>query len=54
MAEFIILNTLKFLVVTITGIWWILDYGTDEEIYKQINQTIIDGNVMNMSLIIME
>ena len=28
--------------------------GTDEEEYKQINQNILDGNVMNMSLIIME
>ena len=37
---------------------WILiqfsDDGTDEEYYKNINQNIIDGNVMNMSLIIME
>ena len=32
----------------------ILDDGTDEEIYEHINQTIIDGNVMNMSLIITE
>ena len=31
-----------------------LDDGTDEEDYKHINQTIIDGNGMNMSLIIME
>ena len=27
---------------------------TDEEDYKQINRTILDGNLMNMSLIIME
>ena len=30
------------------------DDGTDEEIYKHINQKILDGNVMNMSLIITE
>ena len=30
----------------------ILDYGTDEENHEHINQTILDGNVMNMSLII--
>ena len=30
------------------------DDGTDEEDYKQINQTILDDNVMNMYLIIME
>ena len=29
-----------------------LDYGKYEEEYKQINQTILDGNVMNTSLII--
>ena len=28
--------------------------GKYEEEYKQMNQTIIDGNVMNMSLIIIE
>ena len=28
--------------------------GTDEEEYKQMNRTIFDGNVMIMSLIIME
>ena len=28
--------------------------GTYEEIYQHINQMIIDGNVMNMYLIIME
>ena len=28
--------------------------GTDEEIYEHINWMIPDGNVMNMSLIIME
>ena len=27
--------------------------GTDEKIYKHINQTILDGNVMNIYLIIM-
>ena len=32
----------------------ILDYVTDEEINKHINPTIIDGNMMSMSLIIME
>ena len=32
----------------------VLDDGTDEEYYKNINQTILDGNVMNMSLIILE
>ena len=31
-----------------------LDDGTDEEIYEKINQTILDGNVMNMYLIITE
>ena len=31
-----------------------LDYGTYEEIYEHINQTILGGNVMNMSLIITE
>ena len=31
-----------------------LDDGTDEEIYKHINLTIIDGNVMNMFYIILE
>ena len=31
-----------------------LDDVKDEEYYENINQTIIDGNVMNMSLIIME
>ena len=30
------------------------DDGTYEENYEHINQTIIDGNVMNMYLIIME
>ena len=30
------------------------NYRTDEEYYKHINRTIIDGNLMNMSLIIME
>ena len=30
------------------------DDGTDEEDYEHINRNIIDGNVMNMSLIIME
>ena len=37
---------------------WIImnfvDYGTEEEYYEQINWDILDGNVMNMSLIIME
>ena len=31
-----------------------LDDGTDEEIYEHIIRTILDGNVVNMSLIIME
>ena len=31
-----------------------LDDGTDEEYYERINQTILCGNVMNMSLIITE
>ena len=31
-----------------------LDDGTDEEYYKNINLTILDGNVVNVSLIIME
>ena len=32
----------------------ILDDGTDEEIYKYINQMTLDANVMNMSFIILE
>ena len=31
-----------------------LDHETDEEIYEYISQTIPDGNVMNIHLIIME
>ena len=31
-----------------------LDNGTDEEYYKNFNQTIIDVNVMKMSLVITE
>ena len=31
-----------------------LDDGTDEEIYKPINRDILDGNVMNISLVIMK
>ena len=31
-----------------------LDDGTDEEYYENINWNIIDGNVTNMSLIIMK
>ena len=31
-----------------------LDDGTDEYYYKNINRTILDGNVMKMSLIFME
>ena len=31
-----------------------MDDGTDEEDYEHINRTILDGNFMNMSLIIME
>ena len=27
------------------------DYGTDEEEYEQINQNILNGDVMNMSLV---
>ena len=27
--------------------------GTDEQDYEHINRTILDGNVMNMSFIIM-
>ena len=33
---------------------YFLDDGTDEEIYKNINQKILGDNVMNMYLIIME
>ena len=51
MEEFIISDTLKFLVVAIIDF---LDDRTDEEYYKNINQTILGGNVMNMSLITME
>ena len=32
----------------------VFDDGTDEEDYKHINLTILDGNMMNMSLIIVE
>ena len=31
-----------------------LDDGTDEEIYKDINRTILYGNVIKISLIVME
>ena len=31
-----------------------VDYGTDEEYYKHTNRNIIDGNVINMSLVVME
>ena len=31
-----------------------LDDGTDKEMYKHVNRTILDSNVMNMSLIITE
>ena len=31
-----------------------LDDGTDEEIYEHINRTNIYGNLMNMSLIVLE
>ena len=31
-----------------------VDYGTGEEYYEQINQTIIDDNMMGISLISME
>ena len=31
-----------------------LDDGTDEEYYEKINRTILDGNVMNVSLIFIE
>ena len=31
-----------------------LDDGTDEEYYKNNNRNILDGNVMNMSFIIIE
>ena len=31
-----------------------IDDGTDEKKYKRINQNIIDGNVMNISLIVIE
>ena len=33
---------------------YIFDYGTYEEQYKHINQTILDDNVMNIYLIILE
>ena len=51
---FIIINTLKFLVVAIIGYERFQYDGTDEEYYENINQTILDGNAMNISLIIME
>ena len=54
MDQFIIANILKFLVIAIIGFNGFLDDGTDEEYCENINQTIIDGNVMNMYLIIME
>ena len=31
-----------------------LDDGTDEEVYEHSNRTVLDGNVMNMCLIVME
>ena len=37
--------------------WIIINYvedRTDEEIYKHINQTILNGNLMNTSLIVMK
>ena len=52
MVKFIIANTLKFLVVTIPGLYEFLYNGTNEEIYEHINRMILDGNVMNMSLVI--
>ena len=39
------------------NIWilmYFLDNGTDKEYYKNINRTILDGNLINMSLIIIE
>ena len=53
MLEYIIASTIKLLVVAITGLKWFF-YGTDEDVYKHINQTIIDGNVVNVSLVIIE
>ena len=40
--------------VTITGLQWVFNDGTDKEYHEQINWTIFYSNVMNMSLIIME
>ena len=40
------------MVVTITGLWRFFYDDTYEEEWKQINWTILDGNVMNMYLII--
>ena len=53
MKEFIISNTIKFLVVTTFGFNEFSDDRTDEEYYKNTNRTILDVNVMNISLIIM-
>ena len=53
MLKYIIASTLKLLVVTIT-ILYILNDRKDEEYYKNINQTILGSNVINMYLIIME
>ena len=55
MGEYIIATTIKLLVVTITGLWWILLMMEQmKKILKHINQNILDGDVMNMSLIITE
>ena len=54
MVKYIISNTLKFLVVTITGSKWFIYDRTYEEYYKHIDQTILYGDAMNMYLVIME
>ena len=53
MVEYIFVIPLKLLVLVITGLQFYHYYdGIDEGLYEYINITILDGNVINMSLII--
>ena len=53
MVEYLIGSLLNFLVLIITGLQFYHYYdGIDEGLYEYINITILDGNVINMSLII--
>ena len=54
MVRYIIASTIKFLVVILTAFYSIFYDGIYEKNYKHINQTIVDGNVMNMYSVIME